>query len=160
MKWIYRIVSIVILGVAIGLPFFMDNKQGKPMLSLPSVDDITPDIPDANTLTGGERVYYKWQDQYGQWHFGDEPPEGVKPIPVSVNVNANIIQSTPVEEPEIEPVYGPEGAMPSKGGYQAPGSKDEVLTLDRALNIVNDAHAVKDMMNARNKALEGQSTGN
>lgn len=158
MKWIYRIVSVVILGVAIGLPFFMNNKDGKPMLSLPTADDLTPEMPDASSLTGGERVYYKWKDKFGQWHFGDEPPEGVAVVPVSVNVNANIIQSTPVEQPEIEPVFGPEGASSAKGAYQPPGSKEEVLTLDRALNIVNEAHAVKDMMNARNQALEGQMT--
>jgi hypothetical protein len=158
MKWIVRFITLVMLGAAIGVPFFIKNKSGQPMLALPTVDDLTPDLAKNTPLSdSGEQVFYKWKDKEGVWHFGDEiPPEVTHVIAVTVNPNANIMKSLPKEA--VKPTEMPEKVYPpSESGYKPPSSKDDALTLDRALNIVNDAHAVRQMMESRNQAIEGGS---
>lgn len=156
MKWITRFITIVMLLGALVVPFFIKNKQGQPMLSLPTVDDLKPDLGKDIDILSGERVFYKWKDENGVWQFGDERPEGVTNVmPVSVNVNANIMQSLPKEKVESSGLAVPGKVFPPGAEYTPPSSADDTLTLDRALNIVEDAHAVRKMMEARNQAIDG-----
>ncbi|UZE96426.1 DUF4124 domain-containing protein [Alkalimarinus alittae] len=156
MKWIYRIVTAIILIGAITIPFMMKNKQGEPMMSLPNIDDLSPSEIISNVPSlPSDRTVYKWKDATGVWHYGDQPPEGVKFSTLVVNDQTNIIQSTPILE-VTAPL--PKTATDSDRGntptYTPPQSNEDTLTLDRALNIVDDAHAVRDMMEQRNKQLE------
>jgi hypothetical protein len=156
MKWIVRFITVAILVVAIAIPFFIKNKGGQPMLSLPTVDDLTPSLPKDVPAVSGERVFYKWQDEHGSWNFGDERPPGVKNvIPVTVDINANVMQALPKAPPAQQPA-APGNFYPPAQGYAPPASSDDTLTLDRALNIVEDAHAVRKMMESRNQALDSR----
>ena len=148
MKWIYRLFTFAILGVALGLPFFIDNKDGKPMLSLPGSDDLLPDKAKVMPPT----TVYKWRDVNDQWHYGDSPPANARDLtPMQINTNTNIVQSVkvPQEEPEamLTPVNGQAKA------YQPPASTEDLLTVENAMNLMNDARAVRDQMEARNSQL-------
>lgn len=166
MKWIYRIFTLIILAGALAIPFFMKNKQGEPMMSLPGLKDLSPSSIVSNVPSpASNRTVYKWKDHNGVWHYGDQPPEGVQFSTLVVNDKTNIIQSTPVPKTDSAPTKAtlnnePKNTYtPSKNTYAPPKSDEEVLTLDRALNIVDDAHAVRDMMEQRNQHLDAL-TGN
>lgn len=159
MKWIYRLFTAIILIAAMTIPFVMKNKQGEPMMSLPSFNDLSPSaiISNAPSLPS-DRTVYKWKDQNGVWHYGDQPPEGIQFSTLVVNDQTNIIKSTPIPE-KPAPTPATIASSENKAGYKVPKNNEDVLTLDRALNIVDDAHAVRDMMEQRNQQLN-TLTGN
>ncbi len=159
MKWIYRIFTLIILAGALAIPFFMKNKQGDPMMSLPEMKDLSPSSLVSNTPNmSSDRTIYKWKDANGVWHYGDQPPEGSQFTTLVVNDKTNILQSTPVPEKTAPP----NKATPNtdnKNAYTPPKNNEDTLTLDRALNIVDDAHAVREIMEQRNQQLD-TLTGN
>lgn len=56
--------------------FWLPNiSTGVTQLSLPLVDSP----PSMNPVEAPTEPTYKWRKD-GQWHYGDEPPEGVKAI--------------------------------------------------------------------------------
>lgn len=154
MKWIYRIFTFIILAGALAVPFFINNKQGEPMMSLPSMKDLSPSEMMSNTPgLPSNRTVYKWKDSKGVWHYGDQAPENTPFSTLVVNDQTNIIQSTPI--PEVTPSSNRSLANKEhKETYTPPKSAEDTLTLDRALNIVDDAHAVRDMMEQRNQQLD------
>lgn len=128
-------------------------------MSLPEIKDLSPSSLVSNTPSiSSDRTVYKWKDTNGVWHYGDQPPEGSQFSTLVVNDQTNIIQSTPV--PEKTP--SPNITIPNtdnKKSYTPPKNNEDTLTLDRALNIVDDAHAVREMMEQRNQQLDAL-TGN
>ena len=146
MKWIYRFLTLGILIGALVLPFFIDNQQGEPMLSLPSAGDLIPSqieqlpIPNPNTTT-----VYKWQDDKGVWHYGDVPPEGQANIStIEVNSNTNLIQGNR-PPPQSEMIKAEDG-VPAEG--------EDFLTLERARNVLKDAKLAAKAMEERNEQLK------
>ncbi len=160
MKWIYRIFTLVLLGGALAVPFFMKNKQGDPMMSLPTLNELSPgNIASKAPSISSDRTVFKWKDKQGAWHYGDQPPSNSTQFStIIVNDQTNIIQPPPVpqDEPESSPTML--SSKDSKAGYAPPKNKDDVLTLERALNIVDDAHAVREMMEQRNNQLDALSS--
>ncbi|PID43687.1 MAG: hypothetical protein CSB48_04655 [Proteobacteria bacterium] len=162
MKRVYRIVTLGILGVALGAPFFIDNKNGEPLLSLPGLSDfkpksLVPPVPG----TGSSSRFYKWQDNQGQWHYSDQPPEpGKKYEVVTVHANTNIIKAIPPDEADTLADSSVSTRSNRGGSVQEPAQGDlsqntgDILTIENAMNLVEDAHRVKNRMNERNKALE------
>ena len=59
--------------------------------------------PDPGTVSTEQtrQTFRKWQDANGQWHLGDEVPEGVQATDIHVDTAANIIQSVPVPGREV-----------------------------------------------------------
>jgi len=164
MKWIYRLFTLGILSAAIIGPFFLKTQNGQPVIEMPSVDDFIPDqiIPDSLMPGSGQpsdaaatsstgKTFYKWQDEHGNWHYGDQPPVGgPKVSTLQVDTNANIIQSfkiEPEEEDESLPNQPAQAKLPERLGSGE-------LTLDSAVNIMDDAKAVAEMMNSRNEQLK------
>ncbi len=156
MKWIYRGLTLLLLAVAIGLPFFIDNKQGEPMLSLPSTQDLLPQqATSANT-----RTVYKWQDQHGVWHYGDTPPSehGKGFDRIELRTDTNLIQGLkPAEKKPAEATATPEPTPTGKAPAMT-DSNEDLMSLDRLKNVMNDAKAARDMMEQRNDQLK-QLTG-
>lgn len=147
MKWVYRLFTLGILVVAIGIPFFIDNKQGEPMLSLPKASDILPGkalLNEPSSALTGNRTVYKWQDAQGGWHYGDTPPTDAQNVSaITVNSNTNMIQSSPKTKPE---------ESSSTSTYQAPSDED-VLSFERAKNILKETKEVAKMLESRNQEL-------
>ncbi len=154
MKWIYRAFTLIMLGGALSIPFFIKNNQGEPMMSLPELKDLAPSaLVDKASNAPNDRTFYKWKDEKGVWHYGDQQPENAQFSTLVVNDNTNIIQSPSL--PEEEPPASTEVSSTNpKMGYKPPQKDEDALTLDRALNIVNDAHATRDMMEQRNRQLD------
>jgi len=171
MKWIYRFFTILMLSAALIGPFFLDNQDGEAMLSMPDISDLNPSklISSASIgsseeagqpndpLISSSRTVFKWKDEHGVWHYGDQAPEQNATVStLNVDTNTNIIQSLKIEPeveipPDTEAVTGAITPMPTKG--------EDFLTMDRAMNIMNDAKAVQGMMNSRNaqlKAITGE----
>jgi len=156
MKWIYRIFTLILLGGALSVPFFMKNKQGEPMMSLPTLNDLSPgNIASKAPGISNDRTVFKWKDEQGVWHYGDQPPaNNTQFSTLVVNDQTNIIQSTPIPKDEPVPPATAMDPKDEKAGYTPPKNEEDVLTLERALNIVDDAHAVRDMMEQRNSQLD------
>lgn len=155
MKWLYRLFTLAILAVAMGLPFFIDNKDGKPMLSIPEVSDLVPGTSSSNesstSMISRERTVFKWQDSQGGWHYGDTPPPGALNVSsLTVDSNTNVIQSIPTEKDKAEEAGLAGDSQPKN---TLPSSDEDLLSLDRAMNILNETKDVAAMMEARNDTL-------
>ncbi len=158
MKWIFRLATFSLLVGAIAWPFFMKNRGGEPMLSIPTLTDWQPPalkdfIPGAgesggvkSPLSGGTQVFYKWRDEHGQLHYSDEPPPQTAEFQiVEVDPNANVIQSVPVDEEE-EATPEPAKALP--------GDVSEILTPGNARKVLEDAKVARKMMESRTENID------
>lgn len=146
LKWYYRIMMLLFLGGAIAFPFFMKNNQGQPMLSLPGSDGISSK-PFVETTT----TVYKWKDANGTWQFGDTPPDNAAVEVLQVSNHANLMPATPIPKPEVStstPVLSN-----TQTNRNNPQTTEDVLTIENAMNIIEDAHAVRGMMESRNDEL-------
>ncbi|ARU54204.1 hypothetical protein OLMES_0095 [Oleiphilus messinensis] len=144
--------TLSILGGALALPFFMDNRQGEPMLSLPKLSDL-PNVgldsgraalPDGAPSVKSGEVFYKWRDQNGRMHFSNEKPVDVANYEiVAVDTSANTIQSIPVEEHS------------DTEAEKAPA--EDVVSVSNAMKVMEDAKAVQQLMDQRAEAMKAMS---
>jgi len=160
MKWIYRLLTLAIIGGAMLFPFFMDNNEGKPMFSLPETKDLIPSSllsgKTTPVLPSSSQTFYKWKDEHGTWHYGDTPPtNGPRFSTIEVDSNANVIQSIPVT-----PVQKPTSPASTPKTSNTPDTPlSNVVSLERAMNVLNDAQNVQGLMDSHNAQLEA-TTGN
>ena len=162
MKWIYRLLTFAMLGGAMLLPFFMNNNEGEPMFSLPETKDLIPSgLSSENTnsvLPSSSQTFYKWQDENGTWHYGDTPPpNGPKVSTIEVDSNANVIQSFSAPPPKKEVKSTP---TPSAIDTESDNPLNNVLSFERAANVLNDAKKVQGLMDNHNAQLEAISGNN
>jgi len=127
------------------LPFF--NSQNAPALL--QVDKL----PEKEVV----REVYKWQDENKVWQYSDvPPPEGTQTAKLKIsNRNTNIIQS--IKPPELKnpgTLTATAIDSPAAKATLEEASDKSVLSFDRAANIVNEAKAVAELMNARNQQLQ------
>lgn len=162
MKLIVRFFTLSILAVGVGFAFFVKIDNGRPTLALPDVSGVSlPDLPDMNTAR--VTTSYKWQDEKGRWHYGDTPPENLPFTELQVSNQTNIIQS--LSDADRAKLAPPEtlsvAANPptSVNAQPAPSSENSELGLSQALNVLNDAKAVRAQMEARNSAMDGIVNG-
>lgn len=161
MKWIYRIFTLGILAAALIGPFFINKPDGEPIMSFPTTDNFNPakllssDKPAASgtsSFSPSSATVYKWKDAQGQWHYGDQPPSDNPTVStLQVDTNTNIIQSLKIEpeapeEPELT-ASKPKQKLPER-------LTDGELSFENALNSLNDAKMVRDMMESRNDQLK------
>ncbi len=108
------------------------------------------------------RQVYKWKDKDGVWQYSDAPPpEGVEVATLSVSNKANIIQSTKIPKDETEAGSGQSPQISADAQKTLEDAAEEdVLSLERALNIMEEAKAVRELMNARNQHLNEIAGGN
>jgi len=169
MKWIYRFFTVSMLAAVLIGPFLMDNKNGKPMMSLPNFSDFNPaslipgnsDASDSSAildaLPSSKTTVFKWQDKEGNWHYGDQAPgDKTKVSTVEVDSNTNIIQSLKLENDEDENNKGDSSqSFHAQHNMTAPpGEGEDFLTIERTMNILNDAQSVQGVMDSRNDRLK------
>ncbi|WP_020409956.1 DUF4124 domain-containing protein [Hahella ganghwensis] len=126
------------------LPFLKDQDT-------PTLIQLDKKLPEKEVV----RQVYKWKDSEGVWQYSDAPPpEGTEVATLSVSNKANIIQSVKVPEEEPENTISPTSQISSEAQKTLEEAADEdVLSFDRALNIMEEAKAVRELMNARNQHL-------
>lgn len=164
MKWIYRFFTLGILAAALIGPFFINKPDGEPIMSFPTTENLNPttlfsgDKPASSAQTSfspTSTTIFKWQDAQGQWHYGDDPPENNPSVStLQVDTNTNIIQSLKIELEQPEILEG----VPAQANQKLPERlTDGELSFDNALNAINDAKLVRDMMESRNDQLKAIS---
>lgn len=158
MKWYYRFFTVAILAAALIGPFFLEKPDGKPIMEMPTAADFIPDklMPAGDSGSIGSisspanQTFYKWQDEQGQWHYGDQPPTGsTKVSTLQVDTNTNIIQSL-----KIEPEKTEETIEPTQQKKLPERLTDGELSFENATNALKDAKLVRDMMESRNEQLK------
>lgn len=154
MKWLVRLITIALLITALAVPFFIDNKDGEPMLSLPSSDSLKPGGFSSSTKT----TVYKWQDAQGNWHYGDAAPEQQQGVAtLKINSNTNLIQGfkpTEASNPKSS------ATSPAPAAAKMTDSNKDILSFERATNVMKDAKLAAKAMEQRNeqlKAIAGES---
>ncbi|MFV1873978.1 MAG: DUF4124 domain-containing protein [Oleiphilus sp.] len=160
MKWFYRLFTVGMLAAVVIGPFLLKKPDGKPIMEMPTAGDFIPDklMPgnddssEQSSVSGqGNQTFYKWQDEQGQWHYGDQPPvESAKVSTLQVDTNTNIIQSlkvAPKEADTSEPDIPQQKKLPER-------LSNGELSFENASNAMNDAILVRDMMETRNSQLK------
>ena len=72
---------------ALGSLYYIGTKMGVPAPKMPElklpqvVTDMTKEKDENGQPVSG---FYKWQDDAGNWHYGDRPPQGTVAQPVDV----------------------------------------------------------------------------
>jgi hypothetical protein len=159
MKWYYRFFVVAILAAALIGPFFIKSPDGKPVMEMPTAQDFIPEQlfsggSNSNTgspLSSDGPSYYKWQDEQGQWHYGDQPPtDSSKVSTLQVDTNTNIIQGLKIE-PEVTEGIPQEVNQQQKLPDRLTSGE---LSMENAVNSINDALLVRDMMESRNEQLK------
>ena len=166
MKWVFRALTLVSLMAALALPLFIQDRQGNnlPGISLPGADKAPALVRVPESLEPEvKRQVYKWRDAGGILHYGDTPPDGVTYETLTVSNRVNVIKSIPVKRPQAEDSAGMTAAAevtpkamlpPATQEVLEDAEKKDVLSVDRALHIMEEAKAVRDLMEARNQQLE------
>ena len=158
MKWYYRFFTIAILAAALIGPYFIKKPDGNPIMELPTAKDFIPDqlISDEKgsglsiPSSSSNQTFYKWQDEHGQWHYGDQPPASSSKVStLQVDTNTNIIQSL-----KVEPDIKEETTQTSQQKKLPDRLSNGELSMDNAVNALNDAILVRDMMESRNEQLK------
>ncbi len=138
----------------LGLPFYFDRLQG---FSFSGQDQQNSTLS-IGSPQGPEVIsrVYKWQDADGIWQYSDAPPpEGVAVETLSVSNQTNIIQSVAV--PAEQPASPREQISEKSRQRLEEAEQQDLLSLDRAKNIMDEAKAVQELMNTRNQQLNNLS---
>lgn len=164
MKWVFRFLTLGSLAIALIFPFFISDKSGNRMMSIPGLkSENAPTLMKLEKLPEDEvvRQVYKWKDKDGQWHYSDEPPKDQSTVEqITVSNKTNIIQSLKVpEEPQQADAPRRKPTTPSQQESLDRLQTESPLTLDRLQNVLKDTQAVKEMMESRNAALQELSEG-
>ena len=158
MKWYYRFFTVAILAAALIGPFFLEKPDGQPIMEMPTASDFIPDklMSDSGSSEGisssssSNQTFYKWQDEHGQWHYGDQAPTSSNKVStLQVDTNTNIIQSLKIEPEETE-----ESVQTTQQKKLPERLTSGELSFENASNALNDAKLVRDMMESRNSQLK------
>jgi len=152
MKWIFRLTTVLLLIGALGIPFFIDNKNGEPMLSLPSTDGLlssNEDTPVAAAILPHTTKVFKWKDANGVWHYTDQAPsDKINVETVEIDSRTNVIQGLYHTDKNEEP-----DSATSIAAKMTPPDSD-FLSMDRAMNVMKDAKLARKAMEQRNQQLQ------
>lgn len=138
---------VLILAVLCILPWFIKKPDGTPLLSLPEVDTQL-------STEQTRQTFYKWQDNSGQWHFGDEVPEGVKAVAVNIDTAANVLQGVRPPQPADSGAAGV-NVVPAQPQVTSPlpGLPMTVNPADIP-QLIEDAKNVQNLVNERVRQAE------
>jgi hypothetical protein len=160
MKWIFRLLTLGSMAAIVTLPLYMDRLGGITGFSTGSSGDQPPVLSVGQPLESEvTRQVYKWRDKNGVWQYSDVPPgEGTQTDIIKVSNQTNIIQSVPVRpEPQQQ---DPRNNISEKSKKVLDDAKNkDLLSLDRARNIIEETKAVRELMESRNHHLENVSEG-
>lgn len=140
-----KIVMMVgLLLAAVAAPYFMKGPDGQPLMNL------LPEVDSQLSTEETRQTFYKWQDEKGQWHFGDDVPQGAKTVAVDVDTAANVLQSVkvPVKEEVAPKKRAAEPVAPAIPGLPMTVDPTEIPKL------IDDAKNVQSLVDDRSKQLQ------
>ena len=134
MKFTVILFLLSILAVAIGTPYIMKKVNSD------SSSGLSAYTPPASTEQT-RQTFYKWQDANGQWHFGNEAPEGVTSKEVNIDTAANILApvATKKEDTSDNELITPEPRVPDS----------PIVMPGQALELIDQAKQVKSILESR-----------
>jgi len=165
MKWIFRLLTLASMAAIIMLPMYMDKISvlrgfvggGSGSSSTGGTATLSVGEPQEKEV---KRQVYKWQDQYGVWQYSDvAPAEGVESNVITVSNQTNIIQSVPIVEEEPEAPDPKENISEEAKQALKESEDNDLLSFERAKNIMDEAKAVSELMQSRQQHLENISGG-
>lgn len=135
---------ILILIAAMAGPFFMRGPDGQPLMRL---SDVTQKVKGwigagKGAKPGRPVEVHRWQDESGQWHYSDEAPATASEV-ITVDPNANVIQSVPIEKSSSTPEPVVEKTPPP--------AADE---LPSPFNAIDETNKVREELEQRNDELK------
>jgi len=169
-KYISIILGLLLLLV---VPFFLKDSSGEPIMSLDFVkqqfgkglepfQDLSDHVQEESGMGGGSAPapgVYKYQDENGNWHFGDMKTAGAEEVAIRKQINTVQLPSGSDEEEEEE-----RGSQVTvlRDGSTSNTSDDDDLSLsanpiERMQQGMKMAEQVQDLskqMDARNQAME------
>lgn len=163
MKWIFRLLTLGSMAAILALPMYMDKLGGISGLFSGTSGSAGGQAP---VLSVGQplerevtREVHKWRDEHGVLQYSDKPPSsGTKSDVIRVSNQVNIIQSVPVAAEPEQP--DPRDNISEKSAKTLEeAEKKDLLSFDRAKNIIDEAKAVRELMDSRNQHLENFSGG-
>lgn len=142
---------LLLLLLSAVFPFVYPLKDGKPLLSLDKLK--LPPLPEMAIpgLTSANQpiTAYKWQDAQGEWHFANDPPQGVDYETLEVDPNTNLV-------PEVKP--SPASAAQNRSEQQEPTrNSDEVTfgyTPEKIEAMMDKTRQARDRTNEHHQALD------
>ncbi|MEM7081774.1 MAG: DUF4124 domain-containing protein [Pseudomonadota bacterium] len=139
MKVFIKLMLLLLIAAMAG-PFFIRGPDGQPLMKW---RDITSKFGNwSSSASGGDSVeVHRWQDENGQWHYSDEPPEQGGEV-ITLDPNTNVIQSVPVNAPPAVEPSAPVQSEPTAG--------DEMPSM---FNAVDETKKVRDALEERNDTL-------
>ena len=155
LKLFVRLMALVLV-LAMAGPFVLKGPDGQPLMSMADVraaatrtgnsmkmqwrrlrGDVGQALGDENA---GKVEMHRWQDANGQWHYSDEPPDGVGAETIYVDPDAS--RMDPVE------------VRPRQRDNAGPGLDGPVVNPLRAREILDEVTNARDQANDRQEELK------
>jgi len=123
MKKLYYRLLLTVIVLASVMPFIMKGSDGRPLMAIADLKMPSLNMPGKKTVSTlisttrgdapvdakeGVITVYRWQDDQGIWHFSDDSnPQGQSEA-MKVQVNAGVVNTTPVTAVESDLSLGPD----------------------------------------------------
>lgn len=155
MKWFFRLLTLGSMTAILALPFYMDNLGGISGMFGGGSASPTPVLSVGQPLEKKVvREVYKWRDNNGVLQYSDVPPvQGTQSDIIAVSNQTNIIQSVP-SEPESSAQEAKNQLSDKSAKTLDEAEQQDLLSFERAKNIIDEAKAVRELMEKRNQGLE------
>ena len=127
-KMIKLVIALVIIACI--APFFIKGPDGEPLMTLDDWASDMPELPElpvnaGDTEPSAPQEVYRWQDEEGQWHFSNTPPDGAAVELVEIG-EINIMES--VEAPAVESSRSTTQAeVPTSAGMVSPDEMQQMM---------------------------------
>lgn len=113
-----------------------------------------------NPVAARANVYYRWQDQNGVWQITATPQPNVENIIVSVDPNANVIQS--MSKKDIDKAFGRQEVIENDADQLLTEKPPEVpesgfpmtVPLEQIPQLIDQAKGLQEMVDKRNEMME------
>ncbi|MFK8016651.1 MAG: hypothetical protein AB8G17_14555 [Gammaproteobacteria bacterium] len=150
---------LLVVVLALAGPFFINGPDGEPLLTLADVKrtvsrtvadlknsarDVRNDVARAaGDDNAGKVEVQRWQDENGQWHYSNEAPDDPDVETLFVDPDVNRMDPVEIKRRRATSSNGP-------AGLEVPG----LLTPGKARDVIEDAGAARNELEARNEALK------
>lgn len=156
MKLFVRLLIFVVV-LALAGPFFIKGPDGQPLWTVSRVKHsmmtrwdrlqrslfAKTDLPGVSTNV----TVYRWQDENGQWHYTQEPPENITSDVLLIDPETNLISLPALPAPVVaedapnttpEPLAAPSGPLPN---------------IEQTQKLIEDAQALQGVVDKRDQKL-------